>query len=264
MPNRILRDGILASQSVASLDWAAEVFYRRLMSIVDDYGRTEALPELLRTRCYPLQVNSVRVADIIRWIAACEKADLIVHYAAADKRYLEVLKFGQRQRTPSKWPPAFPNPPNVSCCHLRADDGLVGGAGAGAGAVGGAAEGAQKHAREAAGAAAPLLYSAEYERFWLVVSPHKRKTKRDGWKAYQEAVKLLKNRERDPHGFLLEKASTYYQSPLGQTPYCNGPGPFLRQGCYDDDPRAWERKEQKGKTLPAGPGQIHPNEGDSF
>jgi hypothetical protein len=61
VPNRILRDNILTSEAVASLDWAAEVFYRRLHSIVDDYGRHEAGQQLLRAKCYPLQTDSVRV-----------------------------------------------------------------------------------------------------------------------------------------------------------------------------------------------------------
>ena len=105
MPNRILRDNILTSEPVASLDWAAEVFYRRLHSVVDDYGRYEAGHQLLRAKCYPLQTDSVRVADIARWMAACQKSGLILVYGANGKQYLEVCKFGQQTRTPSKFPP---------------------------------------------------------------------------------------------------------------------------------------------------------------
>ena len=38
MPNRIIREGILSSDRVDQLDPPAEVFYRRLMSKVDDHG----------------------------------------------------------------------------------------------------------------------------------------------------------------------------------------------------------------------------------
>ena len=48
MPNRILREGILTSERIERLDWAEEVFYRRVMSVVDDYGRYYARPALLR------------------------------------------------------------------------------------------------------------------------------------------------------------------------------------------------------------------------
>lgn len=108
MPNRIVRDAILSSERVASLGWPEEVFYRRLMSIVDDFGRYEANPQLLRSRCYPLQTDNVRAADISRWMAACQKAGLILGYEVAGKQYLEVLNFGQQQRTASKFPPPPP------------------------------------------------------------------------------------------------------------------------------------------------------------
>lgn len=106
MPNRIIRDGILTSGRVNSLDWPEEVFYRRLMSVVDDYGRFHGDPELLRPYLYPLKVDRVRVADISRWIAACVKAGLIAHYRALDdKAYIAVLNFGQQVRAQkSKFP----------------------------------------------------------------------------------------------------------------------------------------------------------------
>ena len=59
MPNRIVREGILTSERVELLSWAEEVFYRRLMSVVDDFGRYYARPELLRAACYPLLLTKV-------------------------------------------------------------------------------------------------------------------------------------------------------------------------------------------------------------
>lgn len=120
MPNRIIRESILTSEAVSSLDWAAEVFYRRLHSIVDDYGRHEAGQQLLRAKCYPLQTDSVRVADIARWMAACQKSGLILVYGVNGKQYLEVSKFGQQQRSASKCPPP---PADAGVCeHLLSID----------------------------------------------------------------------------------------------------------------------------------------------
>lgn len=119
MPNRIVREAILSSEPVASLGWPEEVFYRRLMSIVDDFGRYEANPQLLRSRCYPLQTDAVRVTDISRWLAACQKAGLILDYAVQGKRYLQLEKFGQQQRTDSKYP--APPSSDIACNHLLAD-----------------------------------------------------------------------------------------------------------------------------------------------
>lgn len=113
MPNRIVREAILSSERIASLGWPEEVFYRRLMSIVDDYGRTEANAQLLRARCYPLQTDQVRAADIARWMAACQKAGVILCYEVGGKQYVEVLNFGQQQRSASKCPPP---PADASNC----------------------------------------------------------------------------------------------------------------------------------------------------
>ena len=123
MPNRIIRDAILTSIPVASLGWAEEVLYRRLMSVVDDYGRCEAIPQLIRSRCYPLQTDQVRVADITRWLAACEKAGLIALYEANGKPYLQIEKFGQQQRSASKCPP--PPSHDGPCSQLLANEHLV-------------------------------------------------------------------------------------------------------------------------------------------
>ena len=120
MPNRILRDGILQSEMVASLGWPEEVFYRRLMSVVDDFGRFHASTKLLRSACYPLQFDKVSDADIGKWISKCETAGLVSVYPAPDgKRYLQILKFGQQQRSKSKFPD--PIPPDNSCKQLLAN-----------------------------------------------------------------------------------------------------------------------------------------------
>jgi len=106
MPNRIIRDGILTSEKLENLGWAEEVFYRRLMSVVDDYGRYYAKPSLLRAACYPLLLAKVSDSDIEKWLAVCADAALVRVYPAQDgKRYLEVIDFRQQVRAAaSKFP----------------------------------------------------------------------------------------------------------------------------------------------------------------
>ena len=119
MPARMLREGILTSERIASLNWAEEVFYRRLMSVVDDYGRYYATPMLLRAACYPLQLNKVSDPDIEKWIAGCATAALVRVYSAKDgKRYLELLDFRQRVRASVS---KFPQPPD----ECQTDDGQM-------------------------------------------------------------------------------------------------------------------------------------------
>ena len=123
MPNRIVREAILSSEKMALLGWPEEVFFRRLMSIVDDYGRYEANPQLLRARCYPLQTDAVRVTDITRWMAACQTAGVILCYAVLGKQYVQVINFGQQQRTDSKYPE--PISVDIKCSQEIADAHLV-------------------------------------------------------------------------------------------------------------------------------------------
>lgn len=107
MPNRILREGILTSERIEQLGWAEEVFYRRLMSVVDDFGRYYARPSLLLAACYPLLLQKVSDSDIEKWLTACVDAALVRVYSAQDgKRYLMLLDFNQQVRaTKSKFPP---------------------------------------------------------------------------------------------------------------------------------------------------------------
>lgn len=105
MPTRLLREGILTSERVDQLDAAGEVFYRRLMSKVDDHGYYDARPSILRTSLYPLRVDRVREADITRWIAACEKAGLIALYSHDGKPYMQMLDTKWVARSEPKCPP---------------------------------------------------------------------------------------------------------------------------------------------------------------
>lgn len=105
MPTRLLREGILDSERVCSLSFPAEVFYRRLMSVVDDFGRFDGRASVLRSRLYPLQTDKVREADISRWIAECEKAGLIALYAVAGKPYILFGNLGTARAKESKYPP---------------------------------------------------------------------------------------------------------------------------------------------------------------
>lgn len=105
MPTRILRDGILTSELVAKLNWAEEVFYRRLMSVTDDHGRFYANPMLLRASCYPLHLDKVSDVDVGKWLTSCVTAGLVSVYPASDgKRYLQIERFNQRVQSKSKFP----------------------------------------------------------------------------------------------------------------------------------------------------------------
>lgn len=115
MPTRMLREGILDSEAVNSLSAEAEVFYRRLMNVVDDYGRFDGRAKVLRARLYPLRVAQVSEADVLRWMAECEKAELVTCYTADGKPFVLFHRLGSPRAAKSKYPP----PPEQACQSIR-------------------------------------------------------------------------------------------------------------------------------------------------
>lgn len=120
MGERILRPGIRKSDRTAALvrdgGWIAQVFYDWLLTAVDDFGRFDARPSILRVEIFPLLIDMVRETDVSRCLTACERAGLVRLYQAGGKPYLEVLNFNQRLRAQSsKWPSPpddVPRPPD--------------------------------------------------------------------------------------------------------------------------------------------------------
>jgi len=120
MSNRVIRDGILTSEAVNKLKFCEELFFRKLLSVVDDYGRYEARPAILRAMLYPAKIDQVTPEDIERWLEACVQAGLVRTYKADGRTYLEVLKFNQKlRRLIPKWPP----PPDVAPLAMPAKTG---------------------------------------------------------------------------------------------------------------------------------------------
>lgn len=118
MPNRIIRDGILTSERVNELGALEEVFYRRLMSVVDDHGRFYGNHALIRAACYPLKLDKVSDSDIGKWLQVTEKAGLVRQYLATDgKRYIQLIDFGQRIQAKSKFPEPDGEAPKLTVIH---------------------------------------------------------------------------------------------------------------------------------------------------
>lgn len=108
MPNRIIREGILSSERVFALSVGAEVFYRRLLNVVDDFGRFHASPITLRAACWPTHPDRISDRDVGRWMLECAEGDttaLIRVYSVGGCNYIEVTNFGQVIRAKkSKFP----------------------------------------------------------------------------------------------------------------------------------------------------------------
>src|SRR5262249_14251350 len=105
------RESILTSERVNSLSIEAELFYRRLMSVADDWGRFHANLTLLRTQVYPLKPDLYTETQIEGFLSECERAGLLALYVANGRRYLDIVNFGQRTQSKSS---KFPSPDDGS------------------------------------------------------------------------------------------------------------------------------------------------------
>ena len=114
MPNRYIRASAIESEAVNSLQWQAEVFYRRLLNRVDDFGRFTANNALLRAAIFPLQTERVRETDLSRLLAECEKAGLLYVYTASGKQFLVLQKWERGRALKSE----YPRPPADICLRV--------------------------------------------------------------------------------------------------------------------------------------------------
>lgn len=118
MPLRGLRPSITQSKRWNRCSYFTQTFWVRLVTLVDDYGRFEADPELLRSLAFPYgdpegkEVPVRSIADSCQQMSAC---GLLKLYETEGKQYLQLLKWKERIRSDSK----FPDP---ECCQMSAND----------------------------------------------------------------------------------------------------------------------------------------------
>jgi len=113
MPTRYLKESICTSENLAQLSAEAERFWYRLLVQVDDYGRLDARLPILRSKCFPLQLDCIGEPDIHAWLSELERAGLIRLYTVDKRPHLEILTFckhNQPRAKVSKWP----EPPPVA------------------------------------------------------------------------------------------------------------------------------------------------------
>ena len=105
MPTRLLREGILTSDRVNALSTDAEVFYRRLMSKVDDHGLFDARPSVLRAALYPLRLEITTENTCEQLLTDCANAGLLIIYQIHGKPFLKMLDTKWKARSEPKFPP---------------------------------------------------------------------------------------------------------------------------------------------------------------
>ncbi len=120
MPNRILKESICASDNLNNLTPQEEIMFYRLLVTCDDYGRLDARPTILRSKCFPLKVDTIKNTDILEWLAALEKHQLLSQYSVNGGTYLQILTWESHQQVRAKRS-KYPSPDNIGN-QLQAND----------------------------------------------------------------------------------------------------------------------------------------------
>ena len=104
MPTRYLKAGIRDSETIDRLSSAAEVLYYRLLVTVDDFGRYDARPAMLKAACFPIK-ESVTQKHIETLLNDLSKHGLVSVYTVDGKPYLQMQKWDNIPRAKeSKYP----------------------------------------------------------------------------------------------------------------------------------------------------------------
>lgn len=94
MPSRIIREGLLDSETVNRLSDRAERLFVRLLIAADDAGRCDARAEWLAARLFP--TLRLRSSDVQARLDECVNNGLLTAYIVFGRPYVQVMRW-QRQ-----------------------------------------------------------------------------------------------------------------------------------------------------------------------
>ena len=121
MPNRIIKESICTSENIAALSMGAEVLFYHLIVKADDYGVYFGNEQIIRSTCYPLKTDEIKLKQVTAWVNELVSAGLVNAYIAEDgKKYIQFAKWAKHQQIRakrSKYPTM-----DESCQQLIADD----------------------------------------------------------------------------------------------------------------------------------------------
>lgn len=107
MPQRFLRPGLTTSKRWNRCDWTTQSLYARLITLVDDYGRYDADPELIRSHAFPFGDPNGKVLQltaVARMLRTLADRNLVLLYEKDGKEFLQLLRWQERARSASKYP----------------------------------------------------------------------------------------------------------------------------------------------------------------
>src|SRR5262245_7874178 len=109
MPGRMLRESICYSETLAGLSAEAERLFYRLITEADDFGRFDARPCVVRSRCFRL--GGVSDDKVMGWLTQLRDNRVVCIYEVEGKDYghFPTWEKYQRIRSPRS---RYPDPPH--------------------------------------------------------------------------------------------------------------------------------------------------------
>ena len=116
MPTRYLKPGVRDSESIELLSPLAETLFYRLLVTVDDFGRFDARPAMIKAQCFPIK-ESITISKCKQLLDEISNAKLILLYEVDGKPILQMSKWDNLPRAKESKYPA----PVYSCIQLHTD-----------------------------------------------------------------------------------------------------------------------------------------------
>lgn len=228
MPKRFLKPELTTSDRWNASKWITQSFYVRLITLVDDYGRYDARPAILRAHAFPLRldVTDKAVTDMCEELA---KNDLAIFYKSGDKMVLQLTRWVEEPRSKPKYPPLDSN-----CEQLFAI------------ARNCASPSSSSSSSNTPSTSPPTFGESDLEAIYLAYP--KRAGRPDAIKAIRKALSKGISAQD-----LLARTQAYAEARIGEdhqfTPY---PATWFNQERYNDPPETWRKNGNSNNQSSVG------------
>jgi hypothetical protein len=102
MPNRIIKESICTSPTLADLTAPSECLFYRLITMADDFGRFDARLSIIKARCFPLRLDRVTDSNIEDWLSELVTVGLLKLYTVDGIVYGQFVTWDHHQRVRNK------------------------------------------------------------------------------------------------------------------------------------------------------------------
>lgn len=120
MPNRIIKESICTSEDFNALSWYEQSFFMRLIVTVDDFGRYDARPAVLKGRMFPLSAATDK--NVTESLIKLSAAGIVDLYSVGGRPFLQLCAWDKHQTIrakKSKYP--APEENEIICKQMQAD-----------------------------------------------------------------------------------------------------------------------------------------------